>query len=157
MIILEICDSKLCCYHDKQENISSLEPELSWSVEIDDILLIAEYTTNEGPYCDDYFLVFVTRSYIYQCTFYANGTDMVIQTLSEMFNAPLQLKLCNSTDWNSRVIWPVHLEGSEYFQFTKVKPDSLLSKTRKTLLGSQLEYKLAEPIQAILKTGCSEN
>jgi hypothetical protein len=32
----------------------------SWSVPIDTIILIAEYTTDEGPWFDDYFVTFVT-------------------------------------------------------------------------------------------------
>lgn len=155
MILLEICDSKLNCYRDKQENEFS-ERTLSWSVEIDDILLIAEYTTNEGPYCEDYFLVFVTKPNIYQCTFYAEGTNTIIEQLSAIFNKPLQLKLCDSTDWKSNVIWPTQLEGNEYFHFTKIKPNKLLSKIRAVLLGPQLEYKIAQPIQNFLDSKRAE-
>jgi hypothetical protein len=151
MIFLEICDSKLCCYYDKQENESS-ERELSWSVEIDKILLIAEYTTNEGPYCDDYFLVFVSQPYFYQCTYYAEGREEVIQTLSEQLGTPLQHRLCNSTDWKSNVIWPVEFEVCDFFQFSEVIPDRIISKARKIILGPQLEYKIAEPIRKFLET-----
>jgi hypothetical protein len=155
MIFLEICDSKLCCYHDRQENESS-ERTLSWSVEIGDILLIAEYTTNEGPFCDDYFLVFLTKHYIYQCSFYAEGTNTIIEKLSKIFNRQLQPRLCNFTDWKSSVIWPIQFEGNEYFEFNEVVPNSNLSKIRKLVLGSQLEYKIAQPIRKFLESTRSE-
>src|SRR5262249_25546280 len=47
-----------------------------WSLSIQTIVLIAEYTTNEGPWLDDYFLVFVTveegKLYFSTCSFYAD-------------------------------------------------------------------------------------
>jgi len=155
MISLEVCDSKLCCHGDKHENKLSPERELIWSVEIKDIVLVAEYTTDEGPYFDDYFLVFATKSCAYQSTFYAEGLNTVIETLYERFSMPLRLQLNGLTHWTSRVIWPAHLEGSNYFQFTDVKPKGLAATMHKALLGPQLEYKVAEPIRRFLKeAGC---
>jgi hypothetical protein len=35
-----------------------INDQLTWRTPISSILLIAEYTTNEGPYVDDYFVEF---------------------------------------------------------------------------------------------------
>jgi len=158
MIGLEVCDSKLYCYGDKHEKKLLLEREPIWSVEIRDIVLVAENTTDEGPYCDDYFLIFATKSCIYRSTFYAEGLDAVFETLDERFSMPLRLQFSSSTHWASRVIWPAHLEGSDYFQFTEVKPNNIVSTMHKALLGPQLEYRVAEPIRKFLnEAGCMGN
>ncbi len=35
-----------------------INDQLTWRTPISSILLLAEYTTNEGPYVDDYFVEF---------------------------------------------------------------------------------------------------
>jgi hypothetical protein len=128
---------------------------LGWSVEIKDIVLIAEYTTNEGPYVDDYYLVFVTiedgKAYFASCSFYVDGRDEVFHSLKEQFGIASEFGLLQSTEWASRVMWPVHLAGSDYFQFDEVKPVSLLEKLRKALIGPQLEYKLSISIREYIE------
>jgi hypothetical protein len=151
MVSLDTDGSKLRCWGGKQGNKLSFELELLWSVEIKDLILVAEYTTNEGPHFDDYFLIFQTKTCAFECTFYAEGRDAAFVKLSEQLNIPLQLQLCNSTDWKSRVIWPIHLAGTDYFQFTPVKPISLVSSICKAVFGPQLEYRVAEPIRKYIQ------
>jgi hypothetical protein len=145
--ILEITDSTM---YYKKDGI-----DIGWSVEIKDIILIAEYTSNEGPYVDDYFLVFVTiedgKAYFARCSFYTDGTDAVLETLKEKFGITDTFGLLQSTEWTSRVMWPDHLAGKNYFQFTEVKPVSPRENVRKTLIGPQLEYKLAVSIQEYIE------
>lgn len=49
---LEVVGSQLRCVGNSGT--------VHWIVSIDDIILVAEYTTNEGPHADDYFLIFCT-------------------------------------------------------------------------------------------------
>jgi len=69
-IRLAIQDQFLECFKDDQ---------LAWRTPIASILLIAEYTTNEGPYVDDYFVELwsLENGTLFQVhtTFYANGRD----------------------------------------------------------------------------------
>jgi hypothetical protein len=65
----------------------SSENALLWSTSTKDVVLLAEYTTSEGPYLEDYFLVFVTvengKRYFATASFYSNGRDEVIKQLAE--------------------------------------------------------------------------
>lgn len=104
---------------------------------------------------DDYFLIFVTAEmgslYFSCCSFYSSGTSEVIEELQKTYGMPCEFGLCASTEWASRVIWPVQLAGEQYFQFTEVRPVGLLAKVRKSILGPQLEYKPKESILDFLR------
>jgi hypothetical protein len=131
----------------------------AWSLPIRQIILVAEYTTDEGPYCDDYFIVFVSteggRAYFSTCSFYADGMAEVITLLGGQFGTEMELALANSTKWDSRVIWPPDLGGSKYFEFTEITPKNSGERIRKALLGKQLEYRITEPIRTFISMGGS--
>src|SRR5882724_8377909 len=83
---------------------------LHWTVPIEDIILVAEYTSDEGPFTDDYYLVICTiegeGAVFSTCTFYAVDRDLVLRSLSDRLGSQLELGLCGSTEWASRVLWP---------------------------------------------------
>ena len=84
------------------------EGDATWSLPVDKITLLAEYTTNEGPYLDDYFLVFVFRSAdewrFRVASFYAEGRDDVLASLAAGWGASVELGLQSSTQWRSRTV-----------------------------------------------------
>ena len=145
MLSLQVSGSKLCC-------LDASEPQ--WSLEIADIVLIAEFTTDEGPGVDDYFLVFVTaesgKPFFSQCTFYAEGVDEALEYLRSRFNMPIDLNLCSSTVWASHVLWPRNLAGDDYFKFSEVQASGLGSRIRKAVLGPQLEYAISDQIRTYI-------
>ncbi len=142
MLKLEIDDSSLCC-RDGNES--------QWALDVPSIVLIAEYTTNEGPYLDDYFVVFVAiedgKAVFCRCTFYVEGRDHAMQLLHERFGIVATFGLCASTEWSSRVMWPIHLAEQDYFTFSEVRPSRISSKLYTAILGQQLEYTISEPVQ----------
>lgn len=152
---LEVFGSTLRCKREKGESSSHGEEEIAWSIEIGDIVLVAECTTNEGPWLDDYFFVFVTiedgKQYRSQCTFYADGSSEALESMGLQLGAPLRPGLCHSTEWTSRVMWPTHIEGIDYFDFTQVKPVGLISRLSKVFFGPQSEYSVAEPVREYLR------
>jgi len=144
---LEISDSTLICRDDAGQ--------AGWMSNIDDLILIAEYTTDEGPWIDDYFFVFVTSekgaAYFSKCTFYAAGVNEVLTELSLRLEFPLKPGLCGSMTCLSRVMWPAQLENTQYFEFTEVATESLWSKLRKSVLGAQLEYTISDPVREYIR------
>lgn len=132
-----------------------------WSSNVDDLILIAEYTTDEGPDIDDYFFVFVTSengtACFSKCTLYAEGTTEVLTRLGKQLSFPLSCGLCNSTKWASRILWPPQFENCEYFTFTEVAADGLWSKLRKFFLGPRLEYVISDPVLQFIHSKVSEN
>ena len=115
---------------------------------------MAEYTTNEGPYLDDYFLVFVTveegKAFFSTSSFYAEGRDGVLASLQEKFGQPIQLELFNSTDWKSRVVWPLSMAGKQYFTFTELPPKKLIESLRRRIFGPVYEYAVSHEVREFI-------
>src|SRR5579862_7993071 len=111
-IKLSLRDNALECYSDEQ---------LSWRTPVAGILLIAEYTTNEGPYVDDYFLeIWSLENNSLVCsrtTFYATGGDATFLALATQLGADLKFGLTSSTESASRIMWPPDLAGHPYCSF----------------------------------------
>jgi len=125
-----------------------------WQLRIKDLVLIAEYTTSEGPYCDDYFLVFWVKEdgklLKVECSFYAEGMEDALVAIRQWFGTAIELGLCASTEWKSRIVWPEQLQGRPYFEFSKVEPAGLLPKLRSLVIGGQLEYRPTIEVQDYL-------
>lgn len=122
-----------------------------WTVSINDIILVAEYTTDEGPLADDYYLIFCTieaeRAVFATCTFYAGDRDAALRSLSDRLGSPLELGLCGSTVWASRVLWPPRMAGQQYFTFKAAEPRNILERLREVVFGPAIERFLSDPIQ----------
>ena len=84
-----------------------------WTVNLADVRLIGEYTTANGPCVDDYFFVFLTapEDGWHQASFYAQGRDKFLSDLSVALGSPIQIGLCNSADWETRILWPLTVAG----------------------------------------------
>ncbi len=52
-----------------------------WTVNLQDVRLIGEYTTANGPLIDDYFFVFLTakENGWHEASFYASGLVMIVR------------------------------------------------------------------------------
>jgi hypothetical protein len=128
-----------------------------WQLPVAAIAILAEYTTLNGPFLDDYFVVFASvenQEWIVRtATFYADGCDEVLEALSAHWGAPLQFGLSHSTDWNSRVIWPEELAGQDYFTFTEVPPQSLLERLRHFCVGKVFEYSPSSAVRGYINSG----
>jgi hypothetical protein len=148
MVYLGISGATVCCRSD------SADP--GWTIRISDVVLIAEYTTDEGP-GDDYFLVFVTREegelFYSSVTLSASGINPVLEELEKQFECSLELKLASVTHWASRVLWPPQLAGSEYLEAEATPPPHglwgrLLGKVR----TARPAYRVSRRILQILSS-----
>ncbi len=131
------------------------EGGLRWNLSIDDLVLVAEYTTNEGPQSDDYFLIFCTvedgKALFAACSFYTNGRDEVLSAIGERLGSPLNLRLCGSTELDSNVLWPAELAGQKYFRFQQAEPTNFRERLRETMLGPAVEMFLSDPVQQYVR------
>ncbi len=86
-----------------------------WSILISAIRLIGEYTNSDGPFLDDYFLVFLTavEDGWHQASFYAEGRDEALRSIETRIGATIEPGLCDSTTFRTRILWPPHLKGEE--------------------------------------------
>lgn len=119
-----------------------------WDLPLAEIRIIGESTDPMGPSIDDYFLCFATgpESW-FEASFYATGRDAFLQALESKLGAPLNLNLCNSTDFASRILWPPPLVSEFLFHYEEVPSKGWLS----WLLGSkQVRQTNSEPVRKYL-------
>ena len=131
------------------------EGAIAWETPIAKIVLIAEYTTDEGPWVDDYFLHFwsdeESRLLRASATYYADGCVEVIQELSKRLGAKIELGLHSSAEWKSRVLWPPELADHPYFTFREVEPNSWLQRVKRCGFGPTLEYSPSHEVKTFLR------
>ena len=122
-----------------------------WCVAVSDLLLIGEYTTSEGPYFDDYFLVFITGENAPRqvASFYADGRDEMLARLSEALDAKIELGLANSPDFKSRILWPPGLGGQELLRMMPAA--TAWERFRQNYLGADFELVLTDAAKAVFR------
>ena len=98
-----------------------------WSVPISAIRLIAEYTNSDGPWIDDYFLVFLTapKDGWHEASFYAKGREAALHAIEKKIGAPIDCGLCDSTEYRTRIIWPPDLKDQALMDVVPPKKQSL--------------------------------
>jgi hypothetical protein len=134
--------------------------EVQWTLPLENLVLIAEYTTNEGPYVDDYFLVFVTMEegaiFFSRSSFYSEGRAPTLKELANWLGTPLEPSLTGADvgarEWNSRVVWPPQMAAKQYFTFTKAPPPDILEKLKNRVLGSAYEYAISQEVREYIET-----
>lgn len=95
--------------------------KLLWSIPLDQLKLIGEYTTDEGPFKDDYFFVFgLNESTVYQ----VSNTQIEDPLLfwnklnSKLGTFEMGPGLSGSTTWISQIIFPQELKSEKLFETT---------------------------------------
>jgi len=108
------------------ENVLEYRDErghLLWQLKPENIVLVAEYTTDDGPLGDDWFLVFAVASkipYFMTCSVYSDGWGAALEFLRTRF--AIEPKLTNSAEWKSVVLWPKAIEGATLTEFSQREP-----------------------------------
>ena len=121
-----------------------------WRVPCDRIAVVGEFT--DSSLGDDYFLLFITPAgECFQASIYAVGRDACLATLAEQFGSPLELALCNSTEFRSRVLWPPSLLGRPLLEPNIPQPKGLLARAAYRLGRASREARLSESVRAHLE------
>jgi hypothetical protein len=104
----------------------------AFSVPLSELAVIGEYTNPNGPFLDDWFLVFVCRNdgTWYEASMYAEGIDTITQQLTEVFGSCPYIGLANSANYASRIKWPTALVGRPLFTFTPVTGSDLIGSIK---------------------------
>jgi hypothetical protein len=101
----------------------------SWDLPVAEVRIVGEATNQSGPFADDYFLCFATGPGMWlEASYYAKGCDEFLRVLAARLGGPLEVGLCHSTDFASRVLWPPSLAGQPMFRYDDVPPKGLLGK-----------------------------
>lgn len=109
--------------HIAEDCITWLSPKFGEvTVNLNDVKLIGEFTTAEGPFFDDWFLVFVYADGSWdKISIYATNIELINEHLSKRFNLNNSYWLTNSAQWNSVIVYPNQLRGKELFVL--ISPD----------------------------------
>lgn len=142
MVSVAVADDKLYC-RDRSDGSG-------WAIRAEDIVLVAEYTTTDGPNDDDYFLVFVTREneevFYSIVTMAAAGMSEALQALEQHLHAPLELTLESCRQRASCVLWPKDLAGTAYFEYVEVEPAGVWEKVRAQFRGKRIKERVADRV-----------
>jgi hypothetical protein len=108
----------------------------AWQIPITEIVAFGEYSTDNGPYIDDWFMVFVTRGFNWvEASNYCAGSDTVRNALAQQWGVEsLYGKLWGHTDFASRLIWPLELAEQPLFEFVE-RPQSSWQKIKSFGIG----------------------
>jgi hypothetical protein len=126
-----------------------------WQMPLERIVLIAEFTNDEGPKREDHFLVFWSfeEGELHRALagFHAEGRDTALHVLSGYWQTELKLELAASGQWASRVVWPKELEGHPYLSLEDVPAESWRQKIRDALFGPVQQYLPTEEVSEYLR------
>jgi hypothetical protein len=128
-----------------------------WALPLTELEIVGEYTDPNGPYVDDYFFVFIARPehYWYEASFYCDGSDQFLKELGQQLGAQISCGLVNSTDYNSRVMWPPEIEGMQLLELMAVESRGAWEKMKHKLVP-EYNYALTETVKDFLNRGAGD-
>lgn len=114
-------------------------------IPISNIKLIGEYTTENGPQLDDYFMVFYYSDNSYAViSMYAENLNEMIDELAVIMKTKLDSHLVNSTVWNSNILWPSKSKGERLWVVVKAKPKGIIESIKMLFGMEKLQVELTE-------------
>lgn len=121
------------------------------------LFVVGEYTTNAGPFDEDHFLVIAFdngREFEIPCS--SDDFDGILNLISkELGIKKIDIRLFNSTDYNSRVIIPDILSGKPFYEFSKANSLGVIGQI-KGLFYKRVEMKYSEYVERYLNNDVKE-
>jgi len=94
----------------------------SWDMNVNAVVLVGEYTTQDGPMIEDHFVVMVTEDRKeFEIPVSAKGLDNLLKEIVRVMHVDIVLKLGFHADFASRIIVPISLEGKPLYVFANDK------------------------------------
>ena len=125
----------------------------SFSIPLSEVAIIGEFTTDNGPFIDDWFIVFVPHSGHdwFEASMYAGGIEPLRRQLSEVLGASIDgVTLFASTDFASGIVWPPTLANRPLFTFSSVKGSGFFSRI-KLAIFPRVFHRLSEDALSAIK------
>jgi hypothetical protein len=125
---------------------------LLWHIKSASVVLVAEYTTNEGPFGVDWFLMFAVANknpWFLSCSVNSVGAEKALEFLQVRFG--VTPRLANSTEWVSAVLWPKMLAGAPLIEFSQREPHNWRERLRTWYDGPVKEPHLSVAIGEYLR------
>jgi hypothetical protein len=92
------------------------------SVPFESILLVGEFTTEDGPYAEDHLLsVWSSDGRVFEIPIWSPGVKQLLEMLSAKTKAAIETSLATSSSFASRVLYPPEKSGQELFVFRSTR------------------------------------
>ncbi len=137
---------------------------LLWECDIDRVVLVAEFITDEVPHGDRHFLVFWSfedqELHRALATTRAEGAIEMLRQLSQHWDTDLRLELApgahesgerHGREWQSRVLWPPELAGHVYLTEEELPPATWKQKMRRRMAGPIMQWFPTEEVSEYLR------
>lgn len=132
---------------------------LLWDCDIDRVVLVAEFISDEVPHGERHFLVFWSfedqELHRALATTRAEGVTEMLRELSQYWNDDLRLELSpddqKPKDWQSRVLWPPELAGHLYLTEEELPPTTWKQKVRRRMAGPIMQWFPTEEVSEYLR------
>ena len=118
---------------------------------IKEIKFIGEYTTSNGPFIDDWYLVLYCKNFFKEISMYADGMDKTLSFLSSHYNFDIKTNLANSSTFNTRILYPSELLGAPFWEIKIKESNTLLGKIKKALGFKNKEILQTDLVNNFLK------
>jgi hypothetical protein len=131
------------------------EGKTVWQFKVSEILLIAEWTDDSGPYLDDYFYFFVagTPPRFFEAPVSANAS--LIEALTELMGSSFHSVLASTTSFRSNVMWPPALAGRDLFVYSSQRRSAGVWNSVKDRLLPLVHSELTPEIREYLERQAS--
>ena len=124
--------------------IRTRDGQTLFEISISEIKVIGEYTNDEGPYHDDWFLTILTNEDWYEIPMYLEDFNKFLNVLGEKLETKFILHFANSTNWKSRIIYPEKFADQEIYKIEEILPQTFLGKLSRIFGRKRTERKLSE-------------
>ncbi len=125
-------------------------------ITLDEIFIIGEYTTPEGPNFDEWFFVFVNQKGSWKrISCYVENFQSLLDFLAEKFHEDLvNVSLANSANWKTVVRYPDSLKGKSLFKLVENKnQQSLFDKIKSIFIGRSKSIELSDEVADSINHG----
>lgn len=107
-----------------------------WQIPIADVRLIGEATNEDGPFLDDWMLIFARDvGEWFEASAFAPGILDFREELGRTIGRELIPQLAASTTFDSRVLWPMELQGRPVFNYDDTSPKALGGQLGRKIFG----------------------
>lgn len=108
-----------------------------WEIPLGDLRLVGESTNENGPFVDDWMLIFITGPDGWrEASFYATIDTDFRERLGAALGSPLaETGLANSASFKSRILWPPELVGRPVFHYEPARPKTWIGRLAARFIG----------------------
>ena len=120
-----------------------------WELSLDDVALMGEYTTQDGPMLEDHFFVVVSKAgEEFEIPVTASGADEMLQAICRALDSETVPKLTLNTDFSSRIMAPRSLQDQPLYIFETEKKSLL----HRIFSSGRMKRCLSESAKAALRS-----